>query len=108
MNAQLLKDVKSLRNTLNRMVIKSTVQIGCYILSNSYFSTVEDIFADVADTKLHIMINEVYLNTSKKVLDIVMGPHKLLEHLQAMRKYLLLGQGDFVGLLMEKLKYVNG
>lgn len=67
---------------------------------------VEDIFADVADTKLHIMVNEVYLNTSKKVLDIVMGPHKLLEHLQAMRKYLLLGQGDLVGLLMEKLKYV--
>lgn len=66
--------------------------------------SVEDIFADVADTKLHLMINDVYLNTSKKVLDIVMGPHKLLDHLQAMRKYLLLGQGDFVGLLMEKLK----
>lgn len=68
--------------------------------------SVEDIFADVADTKLHLMINDVYLATSKKVLDIVMGPHKLLEHLQAMRKYLLLGQGDFVGQLMEKLKYV--
>lgn len=65
---------------------------------------VEDIFAYVPDTKLHLMLNDVYLNTSKKVLDIVMGPHKLLEHLQAMRKYLLLGQGDFVGLLMEKLK----
>lgn len=33
-----------------------------------------------------------------------MGPHKLLEHLQAMRRYLLLGQGDFIDLLMEKLK----
>lgn len=85
-----------------------------FLLSNGFdipnnffiliFSPVEDIFADVADTKLHIMVNEVYLNTSKKVLDIVMGPHKLLEHLQAMRKYLLLGQGDLVGLLMEKLK----
>lgn len=70
----------------------------------SLCSVVEDIFADVSDTRLHMMINDVYLNTSKKVLDIVMGPHKLLEHLQAMRKYLLLGQGDFVGLLMEKLK----
>lgn len=74
--------------------------------SDCFFYTVEDIFADVADTKLHLMINEVYLATSKKVLDIVMGPHKLLDHLQAMRKYLLLGQGDFVGLLMEKIKYV--
>lgn len=75
-------------------------------VNHLYFHSfiVEDIFSDVSDTKLHIMINDVYLNTSKKVLDIVMGPHKLLEHLQAMRKYLLLGQGDFVGLLMEKLK----
>lgn len=80
---------------LSRMVL---------ILQIFFLLPVEDIFADVADTKLHIMVNEVYLNTSKKVLDIVMGPHKLLEHLQAMRKYLLLGQGDLVGLLMEKLK----
>lgn len=72
--------------------------------SHFWFISVDNIFADVPDTKLHIMINNVYLNTSKKVLDIVMGPHKLLEHLQAMRKYLLLGQGDFIGLLMENLK----
>lgn len=88
--------------------MKSLLTNGFNILNDfSIFSPVEDIFADVADTKLHIMINEVYLNTSKKVLDIVMGPHKLLEHLQAMRKYLLLGQGDLVGLLMEKLKYAH-
>lgn len=69
-----------------------------------FYFIVDNIFSDVPDTKLHFMINDVYLNTSKKVLDIVMGPHKLLEHLQAMRKYLLLGQGDFIGLLMENLK----
>lgn len=33
-----------------------------------------------------------------------MGPHKLLEHLQAMRRYLLLGQGDFISILIENLK----
>lgn len=64
----------------------------------------EHIFASVADTKLHSTIDSIYLNTSKRVLDIVMGPHKLLEHLQAMRRYLLLGQGDFIGILMENLK----
>ncbi|XP_012160527.1 gamma-tubulin complex component 3 homolog isoform X2 [Ceratitis capitata] len=64
----------------------------------------EQIFAQVADTKLHSTIDTIYLNTSKRVLDIVMGPHKLLEHLQAMRRYLLLGQGDFIGILMENLK----
>ncbi|XP_073830079.1 gamma-tubulin complex component 3 isoform X2 [Musca autumnalis] len=64
----------------------------------------EHIFSAVADTKLHSTIDSIYLNTSKRVLDIVMGPHKLLEHLQAMRRYLLLGQGDFIGILMENLK----
>ncbi|XP_013112399.1 gamma-tubulin complex component 3 [Stomoxys calcitrans] len=64
----------------------------------------EHIFSSVADTKLHSTIDSIYLNTSKRVLDIVMGPHKLLEHLQAMRRYLLLGQGDFIGILMENLK----
>lgn len=71
---------------------------------HKFLLSVDNIFADVPDTNLHMMINDVYLNTSKKVLDIVIGPHKLLEHLQAMRKYLLLGQGDFIGLLMENLK----
>lgn len=65
----------------------------------------DHIFSRVADTKLHSTIDAIYLNTSKRVLDIVMGPHKLLEHLQAMRRYLLLGQGDFIGILMENLKY---
>ncbi|KAL9883465.1 gamma-tubulin complex component 3 [Glossina fuscipes fuscipes] len=64
----------------------------------------EHIFSCVADTKLHSTIDSIYFNTSKHVLDIVMGPHKLLEHLQAMRRYLLLGQGDFIGILMENLK----
>ncbi|XP_039958319.1 gamma-tubulin complex component 3 [Bactrocera tryoni] len=64
----------------------------------------DHIFSRVADTKLHSTIDAIYLNTSKRVLDIVMGPHKLLEHLQAMRRYLLLGQGDFIGILMENLK----
>uniref|UniRef100_A0A1A9W8N5 Gamma-tubulin complex component n=1 Tax=Glossina brevipalpis TaxID=37001 RepID=A0A1A9W8N5_9MUSC len=65
----------------------------------------EHIFSCVADTKLHSTIDSIYFNTSKRVLDIVMGPHKLLEHLQAMRRYLLLGQSDFIGILMENLKY---
>lgn len=54
-----------------------------------------------------MLIEAVYLSTSKKVLDIVKGPHKLLEHLKAMRNYLLLGQGDFIGMLMENLKYLR-
>lgn len=67
-------------------------------------SSIEDLFGPVPDSKLHEFIDQVYLNTSKKVLDIALGQYRLLEHLQAMRKYLLLGQGDFINLLMENLK----
>lgn len=73
-------------------------------LKQSFENNVENLFAPVPDTPFHIAVENSYLFTSKKVLDIVIGPHKLLEHLHAMRRYLLLGQGDFIGLLMEHLK----
>jgi gamma-tubulin complex component 3 len=73
-------------------------------LRHSFTHNIDDLFSPECDTKLHILIDNVYLNTSKKVLDIVKGPHRLMEHLQAMRKYLLLGQGDFIGLLMTNMK----
>ncbi|XP_058445425.1 gamma-tubulin complex component 3 [Malaya genurostris] len=61
------------------------------------------LFSPVSTSKLHLLIDSVYLNTSKQVLDIVLGPHRLLDHLQALRNYLLLGQGHFTDLLMENL-----
>ncbi|XP_055683487.1 gamma-tubulin complex component 3 [Lutzomyia longipalpis] len=65
---------------------------------------IDNLFAADGDTRLHQQIDTFYLNTSKKVLQVIMGPNRLLEHLKAMRRYLLMGQGDFVGLLMESLK----
>lgn len=73
-------------------------------LKAAFENNIEDLFGAVPDSKLHEMIDQAYLNTSKKVLDIALGQFRLLEHLQAMRKYLLLGQGDFINLLMENLK----
>lgn len=73
-------------------------------LRQAFDENVENLFADVPDTKLHTLIDTIYLNTSKRVLDIAKGPHKLLQNLQAMRNYLLLGQGDFVRVLMELIK----
>lgn len=73
-------------------------------LKQCFEKNIEDLFAPVADTKLHEMIQIAYLNTSKKVLDIATGTYRLMEHLHAMRKYLLLGQGDFISLLMKNLK----
>ena len=70
----------------------------------AFENNVDDLFREGCDSKLHDMIDRVYLNTSQKVLEIAMGQYNLMEHLHSMRKYLLLGQGDFIGLLMENLK----
>jgi gamma-tubulin complex component 3 len=68
------------------------------------FENIDDLLKHGIDSKLHITIEQVYFYTSHKVLEIAMNQYKLMEHLSSMRKYLLLGQGDFIGLLMENLK----
>ncbi|KAJ3584845.1 hypothetical protein NHX12_015340, partial [Muraenolepis orangiensis] len=49
-------------------------------------------------------IDAAYFDTSKYLLDVLNRDYLLLEHLQAMRRYLLLGQGDFIRHLMDLLK----
>ncbi|ALC48521.1 l-1-dd4 [Drosophila busckii] len=62
------------------------------------------IFACVPDTSWHAAIETAYMQASKDVLDVMVGPHKLLVHLKGMRRYLLLGQGDFVTIFIEMVK----
>ncbi|KAH8392986.1 hypothetical protein KR200_011408, partial [Drosophila serrata] len=62
------------------------------------------IFSYVQDTTWHAAVEMCYAQTSKHVLDIMVGPHKLLDHLYGMRRYLLLGQGDFVSILIQHMK----
>ncbi|EDW27734.1 GL19849 [Drosophila persimilis] len=73
-------------------------------LKNIMESNAGDIFSYTQDTKWHAAIEICYQNTAKHVLDYMVGPHKLLEHLQCMRRYLLLGQGDFVSIFIEHMK----
>ncbi|XP_006003777.1 gamma-tubulin complex component 3 [Latimeria chalumnae] len=49
-------------------------------------------------------IDAAYFETSKYLLDVLNKNYHLLEHLKAMRRYLLLGQGDFIRHLMDLLK----
>ncbi|XP_036401783.1 gamma-tubulin complex component 3 isoform X3 [Megalops cyprinoides] len=49
-------------------------------------------------------IDAAYFETSKYLLDVLNRNYLLLEHMQAMRRYLLLGQGDFIRHLMDLLK----
>ncbi|KAH8275047.1 hypothetical protein KR018_004731, partial [Drosophila ironensis] len=67
-------------------------------------NNVAHIFSYTQDTNWHAAMEMCYQQTSKHVLDIMVGPHKLLDHLHGMRRFLLLGQGDFVSLLIENMK----
>ena len=54
-------------------------------------------------TSLLSTIDEAYRATMAHLIGLMTNKFKLLEHLTALKKYLMLGQGDFVALLMESL-----
>lgn len=51
-------------------------------------------------------IDTVYEKMSGDVLGIFLKKYQLIGHLEALKKYLLLGQGDFIQCLMDSLRYV--
>ncbi|XP_063131531.1 gamma-tubulin complex component 3 isoform X1 [Rattus norvegicus] len=62
-----------------------------------------DLFTDL-ENAFQGKIDAAYFETSKYLLDVLNRKYSLLEHMQAMRRYLLLGQGDFIRHLMDLLK----
>ncbi|KAI9715539.1 MAG: Microtubule-nucleating Tub4p (gamma-tubulin) complex component [Chrysothrix sp. TS-e1954] len=48
-------------------------------------------------------IDEAYRTTMAQLISLMTSKFKLIEHLTALKKYLMLSQGDFVALLMESL-----
>ncbi|XP_048454377.1 gamma-tubulin complex component 3 [Rhincodon typus] len=60
------------------------------------FTDLEGAFQEKIDSAYHL--------TSKYLLDVLNQNYHLLEHIKAVRRYLLLGQGDFVRHLMDLLK----
>lgn len=66
------------------------------ILAAELFTDLEGAFQEKIDAAYH--------ETSKYLLDVLNQNYNLLEHIKAVRRYLLLGQGDFVRHLMDLLK----
>lgn len=58
-------------------------------------------FGDTAT--LEAWIDEAYKTTMKRLMDLMTNKFHLFHHLKALKSYLLLGQGDFIALLMESL-----
>ncbi|KAL8746043.1 MAG: hypothetical protein Q9190_001880 [Brigantiaea leucoxantha] len=52
---------------------------------------------------LELSIDKAYKTTMARLIDLMDNKFQLFEHLRALKKYLLLGQGDFIALLMESL-----
>ena len=48
-------------------------------------------------------IDEAYKTTMKRLIDLMANKFNMFEHLKALKNYILLGQGDFIALLMESL-----
>lgn len=51
-------------------------------------------------------IDSAYRLASDRLFEVFIAKFKLLDHLSALRNYLLLGYGDFADQLMETLGYV--
>ncbi|XP_072034595.1 LOW QUALITY PROTEIN: gamma-tubulin complex component 3 homolog [Amphiura filiformis] len=56
------------------------------------------------DGSFQQVIDAVYQDTSKRLLHVLHQNFSFLEHLKAMRRYLLLGQGDFIQHLLDLLE----
>ncbi|RJE17495.1 spindle pole body component, partial [Aspergillus sclerotialis] len=54
-------------------------------------------------TTLEASIDEAYKTTMARLIHLMAEKFRLFDHLAALKKYLLLGQGDFIALLMESL-----
>ncbi|TPX16945.1 uncharacterized protein E0L32_003507 [Thyridium curvatum] len=52
---------------------------------------------------LEAWIDEAYKTTMRRLMHLMTDKFHLFEHLAALKKYILLGQGDFIALLMESL-----
>lgn len=81
------------------------IRYGCgdsaWVASYSKDASKELTYGDTAT--LETSIDEAYKTTTARLIYLMSTRFKLFEHLRALKKYLLLGQGDFIGLLMESL-----
>ncbi|KAI0394080.1 Spc97/Spc98 family protein [Xylariaceae sp. FL0594] len=72
-----------------------------WVESYSKASSKELRYGDTAT--LESWIDEAYKITMRRLVHLMTNKFHLFEHLQALKNYILLGQGDFIALLMESL-----
>ncbi|BFZ64754.1 Microtubule-nucleating Tub4p (gamma-tubulin) complex component [Saitoella coloradoensis] len=60
-------------------------------------------YGDISGSSLEASIDKAYTTTTSRLMDLMRNKFHLFHHLGAYKRYLLLGQGDFIALLMETL-----
>lgn len=74
-----------------------------YLMLPAYL-LVEVFFDMDPDGRLQTMMDAAYKETSARVVEILMKQYHLMDHLQGIKGYLLLGQGHFIQHLMHLLE----
>ena len=81
------------------------IRYGCsdsaWVESYSKDASKELRYGDTAT--LETSIDKAYKTTMARLIHLMDDKFRLFDHLNALKKYLLLGQGDFIALLMESL-----
>ena len=81
------------------------IRYGCgdsaWVEAYSKDASMELRYGDTAT--LETSIDKAYRTTMARLIHLMDDKFKLFDHLNALKKYLLLGQGDFIALLMESL-----
>ncbi|KAI5286270.1 Microtubule-nucleating Tub4p (gamma-tubulin) complex component, partial [Ascosphaera atra] len=81
------------------------IRYGCgdsaWVVAYSKDASKELTYGDTAT--LETSIDEAYRTTMARLIYLMDTRFKLFDHLRALKKFLLLGQGDFIALLMESL-----
>lgn len=57
-----------------------------------------------SDSQFQELIDNAYADTSSYLIEILLKKYKLLDHFNSLRRYLLLGQGDFIRHLMDLME----
>ncbi|KAF2095605.1 hypothetical protein NA57DRAFT_44742 [Rhizodiscina lignyota] len=93
------KKVFLIGKTLN--FIRHSCGDAAWVESYSKSASRELRYGDTAT--LERSIDEAYKTTMARLIHLMVNKFKLLEHLRALKKYILLGAGDFIAVLMESL-----
>ncbi|XP_050408701.1 gamma-tubulin complex component 3 homolog [Patella vulgata] len=91
-------------NFLRQVCEDRTATTGREAAMDLDISQAETMFTQDVNSAFQQMIDTVYKETSRNLLDVFHSKYKFLDHLKAMRRYLLLGQGDFIRHLMDLLE----